>query len=224
MKAQWTVVALAAAAAGCFDGSESRRDDLIVAPACRHTGCSSQLCSDQDLVTTCEYREEYACFQAAVCERQADGACGFTPSPELTACLGGGATDAGPAPCHRGGCSGQLCSDQEGLGSTCEWREEYACYQAATCERQGDGACGFTPSPELSACLGGGAIDAGPAPCHRGGCSGQLCSDQEGLVSTCEYREEYACFQAATCERQADGACRFTPSAALSACLDDAHQ
>jgi hypothetical protein len=37
--------------------------------------------------------------------------------------------------------------------STCEWRDEYACYQTATCERQPDGQCGWTSTPELDACL-----------------------------------------------------------------------
>ena len=55
--------------------------------------------------------------------------------------------------CFIGGCSSQLCSDQGGVGSTCEWLEEYACYRTATCERQPDGACGWTPTPELTACL-----------------------------------------------------------------------
>lgn len=57
--------------------------------------------------------------------------------------------------CYVGGCSGQICSDREGVISTCEWREEYACYQNAICERQPDGQCGWTPTPELEACLGG---------------------------------------------------------------------
>jgi hypothetical protein len=61
---------------------------------------------------------------------------------------------AAPGPCFKGGCSGQLCSDQEGAISTCEWREEYACYQTATCERQGDGSCGWTETAELTTCLG----------------------------------------------------------------------
>jgi hypothetical protein len=57
-------------------------------------------------------------------------------------------------PCNVGGCSGQLCSDQEGGGiSICDWRDEYACYQTATCERQGDGLCGWTETAELNACL-----------------------------------------------------------------------
>jgi hypothetical protein len=56
--------------------------------ACQVTGCSGQICSDKEVVTTCEYREEYACYQRAVCERQPTGECGWTPSVELTMCLG----------------------------------------------------------------------------------------------------------------------------------------
>ncbi|MDO8515741.1 MAG: hypothetical protein Q7S28_00650, partial [bacterium] len=58
--------------------------------ACYRAGCSSQLCvdeKDKDIVTTCEYREEYGCYQGAKCERQTNGQCGFTPSMELSACL-----------------------------------------------------------------------------------------------------------------------------------------
>jgi hypothetical protein len=56
---------------------------------CRPTGCSGQVCSDRDVITTCEWREEYACYRNATCERQPSGACGWTPTPELEACLGG---------------------------------------------------------------------------------------------------------------------------------------
>jgi hypothetical protein len=76
---------------------------------CVRTGCSGHICAETDVVSTCEFRPEYACYKQATCERQPDGACGFTPSPALTACLGGGADagrpradagrDAGPAPC-----------------------------------------------------------------------------------------------------------------------------
>lgn len=57
------------------------------AKRCFKTGCSSQVCADQDVVTTCEFRPEYACYQKAICERQASGACGFTQTPELISCL-----------------------------------------------------------------------------------------------------------------------------------------
>lgn len=55
--------------------------------------------------------------------------------------------------CYVGGCSGQICSDQEGAISTCEYRAEYACYKTATCERQQNGQCGWTSTPALTMCL-----------------------------------------------------------------------
>ncbi len=54
---------------------------------CMKTGCSSQICSDQEVVTTCEYRAEYECYKRAACERQRNGECGFTMTRELEACL-----------------------------------------------------------------------------------------------------------------------------------------
>jgi hypothetical protein len=56
---------------------------------CKRAGCSGQLCVelDDDRVTTCEFRPEYACYRAATCERQPEGKCGFTPTPELKECL-----------------------------------------------------------------------------------------------------------------------------------------
>jgi hypothetical protein len=56
--------------------------------ACYVGGCSSQLCSDTpDMVSTCIYTEAYACYQTAVCERQQDGACGWTQTNALNTCL-----------------------------------------------------------------------------------------------------------------------------------------
>lgn len=56
--------------------------------------------------------------------------------------------------CQVGGCSGQLCIEKSDRGiSTCEWKEEYACYKGARCERQADGKCGWTKTEELTQCL-----------------------------------------------------------------------
>jgi hypothetical protein len=60
-----------------------------------------------------------------------------------------------PAACYKGGCSGEICSDRQDMISTCIFREEYACYQNATCERQASGDCGWTATAELQACLSG---------------------------------------------------------------------
>jgi hypothetical protein len=56
-------------------------------PACQKSGCSGQVCADHSVITTCEARKEFACFHGATCERQADGACGWTQTPALTSCL-----------------------------------------------------------------------------------------------------------------------------------------
>jgi hypothetical protein len=75
------------------------------------------------------------------------------------ACAGAELDESAPsvrvvvAPCHVGGCSSQVCSEWDDVVTTCEWREEYACYRSARCEPQGDGRCGWTPTPELLACL-----------------------------------------------------------------------
>jgi eight-cysteine-cluster-containing protein len=54
---------------------------------CKPTGCSGQVCSDEPVVTTCEFRPEYACYRSARCERQNDGVCGWTASEDLARCL-----------------------------------------------------------------------------------------------------------------------------------------
>jgi len=57
--------------------------------ACRPTGCSGQVCSDEDVITTCEFRAVYACYKKpfTVCERQSSGKCGWTETDELKRCL-----------------------------------------------------------------------------------------------------------------------------------------
>ncbi len=77
----------------------------------------------------------------------------------------GAVPDGGAAAaCRPSGCSGQICADTD-QASTCEWNERYACYRSATCERQSDGHCGWTPTAELTACLaGGGSPDGGVTP------------------------------------------------------------
>lgn len=58
---------------------------------CAVAGCSGQLCVSADeaanIVTTCEYRAEYACYKEAHCGPQADGKCGWSQTPELQRCL-----------------------------------------------------------------------------------------------------------------------------------------
>ena len=62
-------------------------DEAAGTGPCKPTGCSGIVCSDEEVMTTCEYRPEYACYETATCTRQADGKCGWTQTPELQACL-----------------------------------------------------------------------------------------------------------------------------------------
>lgn len=63
----------------------------ISANGCAVAGCSGQLCVSAEeastIITTCEFRAEYACYREASCEPQADGKCGWTETPELQQCL-----------------------------------------------------------------------------------------------------------------------------------------
>lgn len=58
-------------------------------------------------------------------------------------------------------------------------------------------------------------------PCHVGGCSGQICSATEGVLSTCQWRDYYICYQSAECKLQPSGECGWTPTQALTACLSN---
>jgi len=56
--------------------------------ACHIGGCSGQLCTDQaDAISDCLYLPEYACYKSATCARQADGQCGWMPTPVLKSCI-----------------------------------------------------------------------------------------------------------------------------------------
>ena len=69
-------------------GEAGWSDKPVVPGGCLATGCSGQICSDEDTITTCEYKDEYACYKPAKCERQEDGRCGWTPTEDLVTCLG----------------------------------------------------------------------------------------------------------------------------------------
>jgi hypothetical protein len=91
----------------------------------------------------------------------AGGTYDFSDSPKPAANTPGTSTTPQPtklAPvvskaCYVGGCSGQICSDRQDVVSTCEWRESYACYADAVCERQASGNCGWTMDAELRSCI-----------------------------------------------------------------------
>jgi len=112
------------------------------------------------------------------------------------------------AGCVRAGCSDHLCVEEGvDIASTCEWRPVYECYQQATCERQQNGQCGFTPTHEFVECLEHSCalIDCAPGyECEAGQCIPQsgVCDNdhdcpvgwicQEGVCERCVCAEIYA--------------------------------
>lgn len=64
-----------------LDQNSTLKDDCIIG------GCGGELCSDQELVSTCESNPQAVCYQNAICEKQTDGKCGWTITPELETCL-----------------------------------------------------------------------------------------------------------------------------------------
>lgn len=66
----------------------SQPEPTPTAKQCIKSGCSGQICSDHEELSTCEYRQEYACYETAKCEVQATtGECGWTETTALTQCL-----------------------------------------------------------------------------------------------------------------------------------------
>ena len=75
---------------GCQSDGSIACTELACAPApisCKKTGCSGEICSDQDVASSCIWTASYACYQTATCEVQSDGKCGFTQTADLTSCL-----------------------------------------------------------------------------------------------------------------------------------------
>ena len=55
---------------------------------CKATGCSGQICSDQDVVTTCEWYPWYECYQKSECGAfGAGGGCGWKQTADFVACM-----------------------------------------------------------------------------------------------------------------------------------------
>ena len=172
---------------------------------CVVTGCSGQICADEDMASTCEWRDEYACYQDhGVCERQLNGECGWSDTPELTMCLDG-----------FGGA---------GIGETCGGIAGVRCATGLLCDMSGNATCGadqtgVCEAPTLLACADiympvcacdgrtyGNACEAslaGLAIDHDGPCSGvgESCVDdaQCGTGLVCDTSDNMGCGQPGIC-------------------------
>ena len=128
-------------------------------------GCNTCTCTLDGVVCTkmnCSVRD--TCIQSSDCPAgqyctTEEGDCQSScpqGGPCLDVCAGICKTKQGASDveCVIGGCSGQLCiAEGEDGVSTCEWKNEYACYQNAVCEKQQNGECGWTQTTELQSCI-----------------------------------------------------------------------
>lgn len=74
---------------------------MVSDTGCVIGGCSGELCTDMSLGpqnSICLYKEEYACFKFAVCERQESGQCGWSETPESLNCRQGMTPTSQPQP------------------------------------------------------------------------------------------------------------------------------
>lgn len=83
-------------------------------------------------------------------------------SASSTAVESVGPSSTSAADCIVSGCSGEVCVDasEGGVFTTCVFKPEFACYRSARCERQSDGGCGWTETPELLTCLENASVQA----------------------------------------------------------------
>lgn len=56
---------------------------------CVVMGCNNEVCTtpDDPVFTACVVQPQFVCYKTAKCEKQTTGRCGWTQTPELTACL-----------------------------------------------------------------------------------------------------------------------------------------
>ncbi|MDH5671475.1 MAG: tail fiber domain-containing protein [Myxococcales bacterium] len=190
-------------------------------------GCSSDAECGDDLTCICGACAASCAAEAPCNVRGITTTCMGTDAPSVTALCGA------PAPTMV--CL-QSCADDAGcgVGQRCAAGACVPAQESPTAGSDGGsgaggtgggaGGTGGSSGVGGSSGAGGEGGSGGGDACQPGGCSGQLCTDQADIASDCEWREEYACYATATCERQSDGNCGWTQTAELTQCIDNARQ
>lgn len=72
---------------GTIDVTSIKELKEVSQSGCMVSGCSGEICAEQEFASICEARPEHACYKTARCERQANGRCGWTMTEGLNSCL-----------------------------------------------------------------------------------------------------------------------------------------
>ena len=56
------------------------------------------------------------------------------------------------------------------------------------------------------------------------GCSGQVCSDADDVITTCEMQDYYSCYKYAICDYNADGVCGWQKTEDYVTCMAQYNQ
>jgi hypothetical protein len=115
-------------------------------------------------------------------------------------------------------CTERACApvDGGGGGGTCTYDGQTHASGTSFKSTDGCNTCSCTDGGRVACSLLACAVP--PADCKKTGCSNEICSDHD-VASPCVFSPTYACYDTATCERQADGQCGFTQTPALTQCL-----
>ncbi len=165
-------------------------------PVCACAGCPCSIPRG-----TCEVRETEQCNTDSDCGDGEYCGCGSDPScPMCDVCF------FQCMPRYDGGCK----EDSDcGAGQHCE-------FYYPPCANPGDD---FALPP---ACEPIGMCEANEptgGDCRVQGCSGQVCSDADNVVTTCEYLDYYACYRYAICDYDAAGVCGWQKTDAYVECM-----
>ncbi len=103
---------------------------------CVVTGCSSHICAAESMDSTCEWKDEYACYDdpytSCICN---DGTCGWDETSELNECLDDADED-------------DDANDDDGNGDDDDANDDEACIQVITpAEDPETGECEEFPTP-----------------------------------------------------------------------------
>ena len=86
---------------------------------------------------------------------------------------------SGDADCGIGGCSGQICAPKDKAASiitTCEWRQEYGCYNLTACGCV-SGKCAWKNNPRFDLCIGSRGKERPDLSCF--GLTDEECKDKK---------------------------------------------